>query len=126
MVCLDRLEKDRTRIAMAKNNSSLIIDPKVLEKMLLEVFYKSSVKEIMKIVSSSDLIETIKEPKVVVEMTDANKKWFKEKEQSRLNARVGRSKDYYKMSAEAQWAQDKRLGILDWKGTEEWLDSHGK
>jgi len=29
---------------------------------------------------------------------------------------VGRSKGYYDLSPEEQWAEDKRLGILDWDG----------
>jgi hypothetical protein len=29
---------------------------------------------------------------------------------------LGRSEDYYNLSAEEQWAQDKGLGILDWDG----------
>jgi hypothetical protein len=94
--------------------------------MLSLVLYKSSVKEIMKIVGQSDGIELEDEPKVIVQMTDDEKKWFKDKEQSRLEIRVGRSKGYYKMSASDQWAEDKSKGILDWDGTEEWLDSHGK
>ena len=126
MVCLGQLEKDRARIEMAQKNSSLIIDPKVLEMMLSEVFYKSSVKEIMKIVSLSDVAELQEDIEVTVHMTDADKKWFAKNEQSRLERRVGRSKGYYKMSAEDQWAEDKRKGILDWDGTEEWLDRHGK
>ncbi len=125
MVCLCQLEKGRERVAMAQDSNNLIINPTVLEKMLSEVFYKSSVKEIMKIVNASDSIELEKEPEVIVQMTDKEKKWFKDKEQSRLEARVGRSKGYYKMSASDQWAEDKRKGILDWDGTEEWLDSHG-
>ena len=28
----------------------------------------------------------------------------------------GRSENYWGMSAEEQWAEDKRLGILDWDG----------
>lgn len=28
----------------------------------------------------------------------------------------GRSENYWRMSAEEQWAEDKRLGILDWDG----------
>ena len=126
MVCLGQLEKDRARIAKAQDNSNLIIDPKVLEMMLSEVFYKSSVKEIMKIVSLSDAVELQEDIEVTVDMTDADKKWFAKNEQSRLERRVGRSKSYYKMSASEQWAEDKRKGILDWDGTEEWLDSHGK
>jgi hypothetical protein len=38
----------------------------------------------------------------------------------RLNARereLGRSENYWDMSPEDQWAEDKRLGILDWDGT---------
>jgi hypothetical protein len=125
MVCLGQLEKDRARVAMAQKNSNIIIDPAMLEKMLSEVFYKSSVEDIMKIVGQSDGIELEDEPKVVVQMTDDEKKWFKDKEQTRLEKRVGRTKAYYKMSASDQWAEDKRKGILDWDGTEEWLDGHG-
>lgn len=29
----------------------------------------------------------------------------------------GRSEGYYEMSPEDQWAEDKRLGILDWDGS---------
>lgn len=126
MVCLCHSEKVRARLDKARDDSNLIINPEVLEMMLLEIFYKTSVREIMKIVMLSDSIEFQEESKVVVKMTDADKDWFAKKEQSRLEIRVGRSKGYYKMSAEAQWAQDKRLGIIDWDGTEEWLDSHGK
>ena len=28
----------------------------------------------------------------------------------------GRSENYWQMSSESQWAEDKRLGILDWDG----------
>lgn len=28
----------------------------------------------------------------------------------------GRSEGYWEMSSEDQWAEDKRLGILDWDG----------
>lgn len=45
---------------------------------------------------------------------------------SPLSQRVGRSENYNKMSARDQWAEDKAKGILDWDGTEEWLDKHGK
>ena len=38
-----------------------------------------------------------------------------------LERRAGRSEDFYQLSAEEQWEQDKALGILDWDGTEEWL-----
>ena len=30
---------------------------------------------------------------------------------------LGRSEDYYNYSAEGQWSEDKKLGILDWDGT---------
>lgn len=38
----------------------------------------------------------------------------------KLNAKEkakGRSRDYWDMSPEDQWAEDKRLGILDWDGS---------
>ena len=55
----------------------------------------------------------------------AKKKKAKRK-QSPLEIRVGRSENYYQMSGEDQWAEDKAKGILDWDGTEKWLDNHGK
>lgn len=126
MVCLGQLQKDRARVEMAQKNSSLIIDPKMLEIMLSEVFYKSSVKEIMGIVSLSHLVEFQEKPEVIIEANADAKAFFAKKKQSELRIRVGRSESYYKMSARDQWAEDKRLGILDWDGTEEWLDDHGK
>lgn len=45
---------------------------------------------------------------------------------SPLSQRVGRSESYYEMSGREQWAEDKAKGILDWDGTKEWLDRHGK
>jgi len=50
----------------------------------------------------------------------------KKRELSKLEKRVKRSESYYKLSAMEQWAEDKRKGILDWDGTEKWLDDHGK
>lgn len=50
----------------------------------------------------------------------------KKRELGKLEKRIGRTLEYYKMSAEDQWAEDKRKGILDWDGTEKWLDNHGK
>jgi len=125
MVCLhDKSEKDIRRENMMKDSNTLVIDPQVLEKMLSEVFLKSSVKDIMQVVSLSDSVEPKKE-QIVVQMTAKEKKWFAQKEQIRLEKRVGRTKAYYKMSASDQWAEDKRKGILDWDGTEKWLDEHG-
>ena len=43
-----------------------------------------------------------------------------------LEIRAGRSEIYWDKSPERQWEEDKDLGILDWDGTEEWLDNHGK
>lgn len=43
---------------------------------------------------------------------------------SDLEAKIGRSLDYYNLSSQEQWQQDKLLGILDWDGTEEWLKEH--
>lgn len=50
----------------------------------------------------------------------------KKRKQSLLEIRVGRSENYYEMSASNQWKEDKAKGILDWNGTEKWLDEHGK
>ncbi len=126
MVCLGQLLIERARMQMAQKDDNFIIDPKVLEVMLSEVFYKSSVKEIMEIVGLSNLVEFQEEPEVVVEMSAEDKAFFAKRKQSKLEIRVGRSSNYYKMGGRDQWAEDKRLGILDWDGTEEWLDSHGK
>lgn len=35
---------------------------------------------------------------------------------STVERRKGRSENYWDKSAEGQWAEDKRLGILDWDG----------
>ena len=43
-----------------------------------------------------------------------------------LEIRVGRSEEYWEKHPEVQWNEDAGLGILDWDGTEEWLDKHGK
>jgi hypothetical protein len=50
----------------------------------------------------------------------------KKRELSELEIRVGRSESYHKLSASEQWAEDKRKGILDWDGSKQWLDDHGK
>lgn len=42
-----------------------------------------------------------------------------------LEIRVGRSSIYPIMTPQEQWDEDKRIGILDWDGSEEWLDRHG-
>jgi hypothetical protein len=36
---------------------------------------------------------------------------------SDLEREKGRSENYWQKSAEDQWAEDKRLGILDWDGS---------
>lgn len=125
MVCLGQILIDRARMDMAQKANNFIIDPKVLEVMLLEVFYKSSVKEIMEIVGLSNLVEFQEKSEVTIEETDEDKVFFAKKKQRELRIRVGRNESYYKMSAEDQWTEDKRKGILDWDGTEEWLDEHG-
>ena len=76
MVCLGRMEELRKKMDMAKENSSLVISPEVLEKALSEVFYKSSVKEIMKLVRSVDGVETERTAKIVVQVTDEEREWF--------------------------------------------------
>jgi len=52
----------------------------------------------------------------VLEMQD----WIKEAHPPRAltpqEKAKGRSEGYWEMSAEDQWAEDKRLGILDWDG----------
>ena len=40
--------------------------------------------------------------------------------------RVGRSEDYANMTIKDQWREDENLGILNWDGTEKWLNEHGK
>lgn len=35
---------------------------------------------------------------------------------TRLERSKGRSKNFYSMTPEDQWAEDKRLGLLDWDG----------
>ena len=35
-----------------------------------------------------------------------------------IERQVGRSEDYYSLPPEQQWAQDDKLGLLDWDGTE--------
>ena len=37
-------------------------------------------------------------------------------EQQMFEKSFERPRDYFKLSAEAQWAIDKQLGILDWQG----------
>ena len=43
-----------------------------------------------------------------------------------LEKRAGRDINYWQMCPERQWEDDKMGGILDWDGTEKWLDEHGK
>lgn len=50
----------------------------------------------------------------------------KKRELSKLEQRAGRSESYHKLSPREQWDEDKGKGILDWDGTEEWLENHGK
>lgn len=40
------------------------------------------------------------------------------KQISDLERSKGRSEDYYQLSSEEQWMEDKKLGILDWDGKE--------
>jgi len=48
------------------------------------------------------------------------RQWIKESKPSRalthLEQAKGRSEGYWEMSSKDQWAEDKRLGILDWDG----------
>lgn len=39
------------------------------------------------------------------------------RELDELEKAKGRSSNYWQMSGEEQWAEDRRLGILDWDGT---------
>ena len=50
----------------------------------------------------------------------------KRRELTELEIRAGRDPNYWQMCPERQWETDKWAGILDWDGTEEWLDKHGK
>ena len=47
----------------------------------------------------------------IATMAGKPKRKLDDKERSK-----GRSENYWQMSAEEQWAEDKRLGILDWDG----------
>jgi len=49
----------------------------------------------------------------------------KKRELNKLEIRVGRSSNYWQLSNEDQWAEDRRKDILDWDGTEDWLNRHG-
>ena len=42
-----------------------------------------------------------------------------------IEQKIGRSKNYYVMTPEQQWVEDKALGILDWDGSTDWLIEHG-
>ena len=50
----------------------------------------------------------------------------KKRELNELEKRVGRSPDYWQKTLRQQWEGDEIKGILDWDGTEKWLDEHGK
>ncbi len=54
------------------------------------------------------------------------KKKKKKRKLNELEIRVGRTPNYWQMSPSNQWEEDKARGILDWDGTEKWLDEHGK
>ena len=43
-----------------------------------------------------------------------------------LERRVGRDPNYWQMSPEKQWEDDRKLGILDWDETEKWLEEYNK
>ena len=38
---------------------------------------------------------------------------------TKTEKRLGRSEGYYDMEPSEQWTEDKRLGILDWDGSED-------
>jgi len=48
----------------------------------------------------------------------------KKRKLNELERRVGRSEEYWSKSARDQWEEDDIKGILDWDGTEEWIDNH--
>lgn len=50
------------------------------------------------------------------EKTDLREKSFPYRQLNPKERMKGRSENYWQMSSEAQWAEDKRLGILDWDG----------
>ena len=62
MVCLDQLDKDRARSIAGMNESNLIVNPKVLRKALLKIYYAKYVNIIMKAVCACDMVEP--EPKM--------------------------------------------------------------
>lgn len=49
-----------------------------------------------------------------------------ERKLNELEKRAGRHPDYWQLSSWRQWKTDKLAGILDWDGTEEWLEKRGK
>jgi hypothetical protein len=53
----------------------------------------------------------------IQQMNESNKPKAKpSRELDEKEKAKGRSANYWDMSPEAQWAEDKRLGILDWDG----------
>ena len=76
MVCLSNLERNRKKSDMAMEADSLTVNKEVLEAKLSEVFYKSSVREIMKLVESVNLVKPEPRYKNVVQMTDEERAWF--------------------------------------------------
>lgn len=61
MVCLYQLENDRARSKAGMDNSNVIVNPKVLRKALLKIYYVKDVNIIMKAFCSCDMVEP--EPK---------------------------------------------------------------
>lgn len=61
MVCLSQIQEDRARSKAGMNRKNVIVNPEVLRKELLKVFYAKEVDEMMEIICFCDMKEP--EPK---------------------------------------------------------------
>ena len=57
MVSLDQLNEDSARSKAGMNRNNVIVDPKVLRKELLKVFYAKGVNKMMEVICSCDMVE---------------------------------------------------------------------
>lgn len=57
MVCLSQLNEDRARSKAGMDKNNVIVNPKVLRKELLKIYYAKDVNAIMNIVYSLDMVE---------------------------------------------------------------------
>jgi hypothetical protein len=58
MVSIDQLQQDRDRADAGMNRKNIIVDPKVLRKELLKVFYAKGVNKMMEVICSCDMVES--------------------------------------------------------------------